>query len=176
MLRKGNNINTYGSAVTIRGKKYFIIAQNRFVKAANIAVQKASVATVATAPITEKPHPVVEKEIIHNSYLYDKQGKRANKLVILVGSSVNTANKQSINGRSFYELEDGLFISAANIDSKKIKLRRNAYIYSQHGNRISKKGLKKGKAVKTYGDPVKINNKQYYIIAKNKFVKKANFK
>ncbi|MBC6341633.1 DUF1542 domain-containing protein [Lactobacillus kimbladii] len=176
VLRKGNNINTYGSAVTIRGKKYFIIAQNRFVKAANIAVQKASVATVTTAPITEKPHPVVEKEIMHNSYLYDKQGKRANKLVILVGSSVNTANKQSINGRSFYELEDGLFISAANIDSKKIKLRRNAYIYSQHGNRISKKGLKKGKAVKTYGDPVKINNKQYYIIAKNKFVKKANFK
>ncbi|MBC6369989.1 DUF1542 domain-containing protein [Lactobacillus kullabergensis] len=176
VLRKGNNINTYGSAVTIRGKKYFIIAQNRFVKAANIAVQKASVATVTTAPITEKPQPVVEKEIMHNSYLYDKQGKRANKLVILVGSSVNTANKQLINGRSFYELEDGLFVSAANIDSKKIKLRRNAYIYSQHGNRISKKGLKKGKAVKTYGDPVKINNKQYYIIAKNKFVKKANFK
>ncbi|KGG54794.1 SLAP domain-containing protein [Lactobacillus sp. wkB10] len=176
VLRKGNNINTYGSAVTIRGKKYFIIAQNRFVKAANITVQKTSVTTVTTAPITEKPHPVVEKEIMHNSYLYDKQGKRANKLVILVGSSVNTANKQSINGRSFYELEDGLFISAANIDSKKIKLRHNAYIYSQHGNRISKKGLKKGKAVKTYGDPVKINNKQYYIIAKNKFVKKANFK
>lgn len=176
MLRKGNNINTYGSAVTIRGKKYFIIAQNRFVKAANIAVQKASVATVTTAPITEKPQPVVEKEIMHNSYLYDKQGKRANKLVILVGSSVNTANKQLINGRSFYELEDGLFVSAANIDSKKIKLKHNAYIYSQHGNRISKKGLKKGKAVKTYGDPVKINNKQYYIIAKNKFVKKANFK
>ena len=176
VLRKGNNINTYGSAVTIRGKKYFIIAQNRFVKIANIEVQKASVATVTTAPITEKPHQVVEKEIMHNSYLYDKQGKRANKLVILVGSSVNTANKQSINGRSFYELEDGLFISAANIDPKKIKLRRNAYIYSQHGNRISKKGLKKGKAVKTYGDPVKINNKQYYIIAKNKFVKKANFK
>ena len=113
---------------------------------------------------------------MHNSYLYDEQGKRANKLVILAGSSINTVNKRLINGRSFYELEDGLFIAAANIDSKKMKLKYNAYIYSQHGNRIGKKVLKKRKAVKTYGDPVKINNKKYYIIAKNKFVKKANFK
>ena len=180
VLRKGNNINTYGDAVTIRGKKYFIIAQNRFVKAANIAVQKAAVAAVTAAPInepiTEKPKPVVEKAIMHNSYLYDEQGKRANKLVILAGSSINTVNKRLINGRSFYELEDGLFIAAANIDSKKMKLKHNAYIYSQHGNRIGKKVLKKRKAVKTYGDPFKINNKKYYIVAKNKFVKKANFK
>ena len=180
VLRKGNNISTYGSAVTIRGKKYFIIAQNRFVKAANIAIQKTAVTAITTAlvnePVTEKQQPVVEKTIMHNSYLYDQNGKRANKLIILAGSTVNTVNFQMINNKGYYMLDDGLFITAANIDAKKLKLKHNAYVYSQHGIRISKKVLHKHKVVKTYGSAVRINNKKYYIIAKNKYVEQANFK
>ncbi len=180
VLRKGNNINTYGSAVNIRGKKYFIIAQNRFVKAANIAIQKTAVTAITAAlvnePVTEKQQPVVEKTIMHNSYLYDQNGKRANKLIILAGSTVNTVNFQMINNKGYYMLDDGLFIAAANIDAKKLKLKHNAYVYSQHGIRISKKVLHKHKVVKTYGSAVRINNKKYYIIAKNKYVEQANFK
>ncbi|AWN33955.1 MULTISPECIES: SLAP domain-containing protein [Lactobacillus] len=180
VLRKGNNINTYGSAVTIRGKKYFIIAQNRFVKATNIAIQKTAVTAVTAIPVnepvTEKQQPVVEKTIMHNSYLYDQNGKRANKLIILAGSTVNTVNFQMINNKGYYMLDDGLFIAAANIDAKKLKLKHNAYVYSQHGIRISKKVLHKHKVVKTYGSAVRINNKKYYIIAKNKYVEQANFK
>ena len=180
VLRKGNNINTYGSAVNIRGKKYFIIAQNRFVKAANIAIQKTAVTAVTASPVnepvTEKQQPVVEKTIMHNSYLYDQNGKRANKLIILAGSTVNTVNFQMINNKGYYLLDDGLFIAAANIDAKKLKLKHNAYVYSQHGIRISKKVLHKHKVVKTYGSAVRINNKKYYIIAKNKYVEQANFK
>ena len=180
VLRKGNNINTYGSAVNIRGKKYFIIAQNRFVKATNIAIQKTAVTAVTASPVnepvTEKQQPVVEKTIMHNSYLYDQNGKRANKLIILAGSTVNTVNFQMINNKGYYMLDDGLFIAAANIDAKKLKLKHNAYVYSQHGIRISKKVLHKHKVVKTYGSAVRINNKKYYIIAKNKYVEQANFK
>ena len=180
VLRKGNNINTYGSVVNIRGKKYFIIAQNRYVKAANIAIQKTVVTAITASPVnepvTEKQQPVVEKTIMHNSYLYDQNGKRANKLIILAGSTVNTVNFQMINNKGYYMLDDGLFIAAANIDAKKLKLKHNAYVYSQHGIRISKKVLHKHKVVKTYGSAVRINNKKYYIIAKNKYVEQANFK
>ena len=180
VLRKGNNINTYGSAVTIRGKKYFIIAKNRYVKAANIAIQKTAVTAVTASPVnepvTEKQQPVVEKTIMHNSYLYDQNGKRANKLIILAGSIVNTVNFQMINNKGYYMLDDGLFIAAANIDAKKLKLKHIAYVYSQHGIRISKKVLRKHKVVKTYGSAVRINNKKYYIVAKNKYIKQTNFK
>ena len=180
VLRKGNNINTYGSAVNIRGEKYFIIAKNRYVKATNIAIQKTAVTAVTAIPVnepvTEKQQPVVEKTIMHNSYLYDQNGKRANKLIILAGSTVNTVNFQMINNKAYYMLDDGLFIAAANIDAKKLKLKHNAYVYSQHGIRISKKVLHKHKVVKTYGSAVRINNKKYYIIAKNKYVEQANFK
>ena len=37
------------------------------------------------------------------------------------------------------------------------------------------KVLNKGSTAKTYGDPIKIKNKKYYIVDKNRFVKKANF-
>ena len=113
---------------------------------------------------------------MHNSYLYDQNGKRANKIVILAGSIVNTVNQQVINGKKYYELDDGLFIAANNIDSNMLKLRHNAYVYSQHGNLISKKVLRKQQVIKTYGSPVKINHEKYFIIAKNKFVKETNFK
>ena len=176
VLRKGNNIKTYGNAVTIRGKKYYIIAQNRFVKAANIALQKATSAAPNNELVTEKAQPAAAKTIMHNSYLYDQNGKRANKIVILAGSIVNTVNQRFINGKKYYELDDGLFIAANNIDSNKLKLRHNAYVYSQHGNLISTKVLRKQQVIKTYGSPVKINHEKYFIIAKNKFVKETNFK
>ena len=176
VLRKGNNIKTYGSAVTIRGKKYYIIAPNHFIKAANIALQKPASAAPINELVTENVRPAAAKTIMHNSYLYDQNGKRANKIVILAGSIVNTVNQQVINGKKYYELDDGLFIAANNIDSNILKLRHNAYVYSQHGNLISKKVLKKQQVVKTYGSPVKINHEKYFIIAKNKFVKETNFK
>lgn len=176
VLKKGNDIKTYGNAVTIRGKKYYIIAQNRFVKAANIAFQKAASAAPINKIVTENAQLAAEKTIMHNSFLYDQNGKRANKLIILAGSIIKNINKQVINGQSFYKLEDGLYIAAANIDAKRLKLRHSAYVYSQHGNRISKKILRKQQVIKTYGSPVKINHEKYFIIAKNKFVKETNFK
>ncbi|WP_338201825.1 SLAP domain-containing protein [Lactobacillus rizhaonensis] len=176
VLRKGNNIKTYGNAVTIRGKKYYIIAHNRFVKVANIALQKATSAASINELVAKKAQAAVAKTIMHNSYLYDQNGRRANKIIILASSIVNTVNQQFINGKKYYELDDGLFIVANNIDSKMLKLRHSAYVYSQHGNLISKKVLRKQQVIKTYGSPVKINHEKYFTIAKNKFVKETNFK
>ena len=180
VFKKGKLIKTFGNAVKIRGKKYFIIDKNRFVKAANFAkgvvtVSTAKVEVVPTSAVAEKPKTIVEKTLMHNAYLYDQNGTRANKLIFQAGSKVGTVGKKTVNGKVCYELPDGMFIAAGNIDAKKLKLKHNAYVYNQYGHRANKKVLKKRKSVKTYGNSVKINGKRYFITAKGRFVKKANF-
>ena len=180
-LEAGKAINTYGSSVKICGKKYFIIAKNRYVKAANIASQNVPLKTTranqtAAVEAGDQLHIIVNKKIMHNAYLYDQNGIRANGLVIKAGSNVDIVSQRVVNQRLYYVLEDGLYIAAGNIDAKKLKLKHNAYVYSKYGNRLGKKVLKKRKSIKTYGNPVKIKGKKYYIMTTSKFVKKANVK
>ncbi|KGG53472.1 SLAP domain-containing protein [Lactobacillus sp. wkB10] len=180
VYKKGQTLNTYGDAVKIRGKKYFIIGKNRFVKAANvklITASKSASEEVAQADTNSSEQPVVTvaKSLKHNAYLYNESGRRANKLIFNAGSVVETTGKKKINGQTYYALPDGLYIASGNIDAKKLKLKHNAYIYNKYGHRLGKKVLKKRKSVKTYGNSVKIGHKKYYTLSKGRFVKKANF-
>lgn len=177
ILRKNSDIQTYGAPVKIRGKKYYIIAANRFIKAANFAINKVALGTGQAGEeiITTSTSAVVKKEIMHNAYLYNEQGQRANQLILLAGSVVNTAGYKLINGRNFYELSNGLYVAAGNIDAQKLQLKRNAYVYSQHGNRLGRKVCHQGKKIKVYGAPISINHEKYYIIDHNRYIKKANF-
>ena len=119
--------------------------------------------------------------LMHNAYLYDNTGTRANQIILKIGSKLMTYGKTTISGRNFYVLNDKgnsnikYYIAAGNVDPVVRKLKHNAYIYNQYGDRQNKKVLKKGSTAKTYGDPIKIKNKKYYIVDKNRFVKKANF-
>ena len=119
--------------------------------------------------------------LMHNAYLYDNTGTRANQIVLKTGSQLKTCGRTTISGRNFYVLNDKgnstikYYIAAGNVDPVVRKLKHNAYLYNQYGDRKNKKVLKKGSTVKTYGDPVIIKNKKYYIVDKNRFVKKANF-
>lgn len=119
--------------------------------------------------------------LMHNAYLYDSTGTRSGQIVLKIGSQLMTYGKTTINGRNFYVLNDKgnsnikYYIAAGNVDPLVRKLKHNAYLYNQYGDRKNKKVLKIGSTAKTYGDPVKIKNKKYYIVDKNRFVKKANF-
>ncbi|KJY58979.1 putative S-layer protein [Lactobacillus kimbladii] len=180
LYKKGQLLNTYGGIVKIRGKKYFIISKNRFVKAGNVKLVTASGAAgeeTAAAIINTADQPVITttKKLMHNAYLYDESGKRANKLIINLGSELETVGKKTISGKTYYALADGLFVDSGNIDAKRLKLKHNAYIYNKYGHRLGKKILRKHKAVQTYGNPVKIGHKKYFIIAKGRYIKKANF-
>ncbi|MDF7668460.1 SLAP domain-containing protein [Lactobacillus sp. ESL0703] len=183
-IKAGTNIATFGDAVTIRGIKYYIIGENKFVRATNVSeteaadtktVTKTAKVEATVGPISDKPDAPVQKKIMHNAYAYNDKGVRANGLIFSAGTVIPTTGAKSIDGVLYYELDDGMYIKAANIDAKKLRLQHNAYIYSQYGNREGKRVLKKHKLVKTYGDPISIHGKKYYITAKGKFVKKANF-
>ncbi|MBI0122588.1 SLAP domain-containing protein [Lactobacillus sp. W8173] len=180
VYKKGQLLNTFGGVVKIRGKRYFTIAKNRFVKAGNVKLVTATGSAgeeVAAATINAAVQTVetTTKKLMHNAYLYDENGKRANKLIINLGSEIETVAKKTISGKTYYVLTDGLLVNSGNIDAKKLKLKHNAYIYNKYGHRLGKKVLRKHKAVKTYGNPIKIGHKKYFIIAKGRFIKKANF-
>ena len=180
VYKKGQLLNTYGAVVKIRGKRYFTIGKNRFVKAANVKLVTAAKSaneevTPTNVNTAEQPVAIVAKSLKHNAYLYDENGRRANKLIFNAGSIVETTGKKTINGQKYYALPDGLYIASGNIDAKKLKLKHNAYIYNKYGHRLGKKVLKKRKSVNTYGNPVKIGHKKYYTLSKGRFVKKANF-
>ncbi|WP_423788773.1 SLAP domain-containing protein [Lactobacillus apis] len=51
-------------------------------------------------------------------------------------------------------------------------MKHNAYLYNRYGNRTKAK-IKKNRLVKTYGAPIRIKNKEYYIVNVNSFIKKA---
>lgn len=177
VLDKNRQIKTYGSQVAIKGKKYYIIAHNRYVKAANVGnqrVQNSQTSKVAASSALTSQN-IIEKRVMHNSYLYDQNGIRANRLIVLNGSKLNFEKQVIINGRSFYRLSDGLYIAANNIDGQSKGLKHNAFIYNQHGKRQTRKVLRKNQQIRVYGDPIKINGHKYYICDINKFVKAANF-
>ena len=180
VYKKGQLLNTFGGIVKIRGKRYFTIAKNRYVKAGNVKLVTAMGSAgeeVAAETINTAVQPVVTTtmKLMHNAYLYDESGKRANKLIINSGSEIETTGKKTVNGKTYYALADGLLIDSGNVDAKKLKLKHNAYIYSKYGHRLGKKVLRKHKAVKTYGNPIKIGHKKFYVIANGKYIKKANF-
>ncbi|WEV40885.1 DUF1542 domain-containing protein [Lactobacillus sp. ESL0681] len=174
VLPKGSDIDTYGSAITIRGQKYYVIGNGQYVKAANLVATLQPRVEAEVAPISIAPE-AEQKAVMHNAYIYNKYGKRANQVVIKAGSKVTVVGLTEINGREFYQLADGNYLAAGNIKGQKRTLSHNAYVYSQYGNRMGKQVLKRHKSITTYGDPISIHGKKYYIIANGKHVKAANF-
>ncbi|MCO6532489.1 SLAP domain-containing protein, partial [Lactobacillus sp.] len=129
----------------------------------------------AAATAGEETGNAVDRKLNHNAYFYNKDGKRANLLVAKKGSVISTYKQESINGRDFYLTDNGLYVAVNNFKEQTRLLKKNAFLYSSKGKRISTKLLKKNTKVKTYGDPVTIKGKQYYITTGNRYVKAANF-
>ncbi|RMC47341.1 BspA family leucine-rich repeat surface protein [Lactobacillus sp. ESL0228] len=126
--------------------------------------------------VSPKPIPnAVEKTLKHNAYFYNKEGKRANLLIAKKGSIIATYGTEKINGHDFYLTDNGLYVDIYNVIGQKRNLVHNAFVYNRYGKRISSKLLKKNTAVITYGDPVKIHGKAYYLTINNHYVKVANF-
>ena len=178
VVKTGQNVATYGTVVTIRGKKYYTIDHNHFMKANNfmkIAYPDLANSELSPNAKQDSDKAFTVKALQHNAYLYNKEGKRANKVILNLNSKVKTYGMKTINGRKFYVAANNYYIAAGNIDATKRKLTHNAYIYSQYGNRIGRKVVKQHQVVGTYGDPVGIRGKSYYIIGSGRYLKQANF-
>ena len=131
---------------------------------------------------TTKPNTNVKKGVkrvvTHNAYIFNQSGVRVSG-EFYVGDSITTYGTKYINGKKFYDLGNDRFVKANNVTGINRKLKHNAYIYTKKNKKVKRFGrkvLKKNRKVRTYGGAVKMHNKWYYIIGKNQFVKKANFR
>ena len=178
VVKTGQDVAIYGTVVTIRGKKYYTIDHNHFMKANNFTkVAYPDLANSELSPNAKQDSnkAFTVKALKHNAYLYNQEGKRANKVILNLNSKVKTYGTKTINGRKFYVADNNYYIAAGNIDATKRKLTHNAYVYSQYGNRLGRKVVKQYQVVGTYGDPVGIHGKSYYIIGSGRYLKRANF-
>ena len=116
----------------------------------------------------------VTRTVFHNSYVYDENGIRK-KGEYFAGETVKTYSTKLIQGKKYYDLGNNDFVKAVNITGVNRKLKHNAYIYTKKAKRLGRKVLKKKYTITTYGGAIKINHKLYYIVGKNRYIKKANF-
>ena len=115
-----------------------------------------------------------ERMVMHNSYLYDIDGKRLPG-EFMSGQIITTYDTENINGKKYYFLGNNTFVKANNITGQKRKLKHKALIYNQKVKKIRHASLKRGRKVRTFGGAVKRKGRYYYITGLKRYVKKANF-
>ena len=164
LLEKGNTISAWhkGQITTLAGKKYVQVGDNKYVKLYNT---------------------LLKKLVVHNSYLYDANGKATGKkhklTVVKHGKFVyvwNNGEEFRINGKKFCRLANGKFIKVANLQTvKAIKIKHyRARLYDKNGKLLKKHiTLTKGKCYWAWNDAkiVKIHGKKYYRVGKNRYVR-----
>ncbi|WP_251717251.1 SEC10/PgrA surface exclusion domain-containing protein [Lactobacillus agrestimuris] len=98
-IEKGSTYYSKG-AYKIHGKKYHRLDTKKtiYVKDGNLTTRR------LTQQVTLK----------HNSYEYNKYGKRANKVVLLKGDSYFIYGSKRIHGKKYYQVGADLYIKASN--------------------------------------------------------------
>ena len=209
-IGKGVTVKSMGTT-KIKGVLYYSLGNNAYIKAANVvgganasssktttSTTKKSASTKKTTSTSKKPASTTNKKpskkdpevsdmdavkvkLIHNSYVYDQNGKRIKKYngkaKLTKGTTVDSYGTDTINGKDYYQLnaEGTAFVKASNVDSSKsvtITLKKNAYVYDGNGD-TEKKTVKKGKKVRAT-EARYIGTKLYYKIGDDQFVKAAN--
>ena len=133
-------------------------------------------------PVTQAPKnvPAVSKNLMHNAYVYDQNGKKLKGKMFKTsdengGKWINTYGTKTIKGKTYYRVGENEYIAAGNIDGSLRFLKKNAYVYNQYGNRDNNLKHKKNSQIATYGSAVTINGKKYYRVGIRQYIKKSNF-
>ncbi len=179
-VKNGAVLATFGQE-TVDGVSYTMIVNNR----GSMYVQ------TRFLDGSYKPATRTTKAVMHAAYIYNKQGKRANKSVIHAYSKLTViGNVQTINNENFYKVGDDQYVKAGNLDGTKRPLDHNAYVYNSKGHaikvkvrkatkhrraRYTKAIIKKGKTLTTFGSHFKINGKEFYRVGEDQYIKVANF-
>lgn len=179
-VKNGSVLATFGQE-TVDGVSYTMIVNNRGSMYVKTRFLDGSY----------KPAKRTTKVVMHAAYIYNKQGKRANRSVIHAYSKLTViGNVQTINKDNFYQVGEDQYVKAGNLDGTKRPLDHNAYVYNSRGHaikvkvrkatkhrraRYSKAIIKKGKTLTTFGSHFKINGKEFYRVGEDQYIKVANF-
>lgn len=155
-LIKGASQTTYGSQVTIKGKKYYMIGFNakgeaKYVKAGNFVVREVG----------------MKKRLMRNTYTYNGWGQKVTSIAKFKAGSYLTVygSAVTIGTTKFYRYATNKYVKADSIDGTVRTLKHNAYVYSAAGRRIKTEATRrKWTRVTAYGSAVTIKGKRYYMI------------
>lgn len=162
--------------ITINGTSYTYIGNGHYIATHNIN------GTYAKKTTTKKPstssNQTVRKTVMHNAAVYNNKGKWTKKVYKTNQVLTLNAKKVTINGKSYYKVTgENEYINPGNIDGNVRVLKHASFIYATSNRRASKKLLKKGTKLRTYGSTYKFRNgKTYYKIGKGlQFVRASSF-
>ncbi|WEV70968.1 SLAP domain-containing protein [Lactobacillus sp. ESL0785] len=116
------------------------------------------------------------KRVMHSTYLYDEKGHRTNGLILKAGSRVKIHKTDEDNnihvasGRYFYLVGQKLYVPVRNVTGLETEWQDKPIpVYNYRGKRVGQ--IKAHTPYHTYGDPIKVKGKPYYIVGKGKLIK-----
>jgi hypothetical protein len=133
------------------------------------------VAFVLVANKTSKVTPLnkTTKKIMHASYVYDEDGKRANDVTLPSYSTVKVTGYMSIKGKGYYQIGKNKFIKASNVDGTVKVANKAGNFYNTHGKKLKTK-FGKAQVVVAYGGSMKCGSQKVYRVAEGTYVRVAD--
>lgn len=143
----------------------------------NVAVLPLSISGSAVSQAPSSSSTKHTATVMYKSWVYDSNGNRTSESYKAYSSITYYGGKVKLsNGKSAIKIGDNKYVMASNVLGNSRVFKHNAYVYKNDGSRnTSWKTLKKGSPIKTYGSKYYINNKAYYRVGKNAYVKASNF-
>lgn len=189
VIGKGAKLSAYGTK-TINGKLYYSIGNGNYIKAVNVATingKKNPKAKIAKT--NSKKSPVTKKiKLIHNAYVYNKNGKRIKSAGKLTkGSTISYLNVKKIKGKTYFNLGKGQYVKTTNAKYQKpedipdptyIELVHNSIVYDENGEAYEpQEKYFKGQQFEALAAK-EINDKWYYQVGNDgvntKWIKAVN--
>lgn len=125
---------------------------------------------------TESSEVKSYKTIMHKALIYDKNGHSTGNAIGAYAPITVYGGLVKIGSKNYYKIGDNQYVVVGNVDGTSRTLKHNAYVYNNKGRRVWSSGkLYRGTPLKTYGSRMRINNKSYYRINRNRYVKVGNF-
>lgn len=130
------------------------------------------VAFVLVANKTSKVTPLdkTTKKIMHASYVYDEDGKRANDVTLPSYSTVKVTGYMSIKGKGYYQIGENKFVKASNLDGEVMVANKAGNFYNYKGKKLKTK-FGKAQVVVAYGGSMKRGDQTVYRVAEGTYVR-----
>lgn len=110
------------------------------------------------------------KKIMHASYVYDEDGKRANDVTLPSYSTVKVTGYMSIKGKGYYQIGENKFVKASNLDGEVMVANKAGNFYNYKGKKLKTK-FGKAQVVVAYGGSMKRGSQDVYRVAEGTYVR-----
>lgn len=129
--------------------------------------------------VTDKTHDKVTplnkttKKVMHASYIYNRDGKRANSVTLHSYSTVKVTGYVSIKGKGYYRIGKNEFVKASNLDGEVMVAKKVGHFYNYKGKKLKAK-FGKAQVIVAYGGSMKRGKQHVYRVAEGTYVRTAD--